>query len=126
MVSYVAALKPLGAGESVGYGRGFTATAATRVATVPIGYGDGLDRDLGGRWSVMVGGATYPLVGRVSMDAFSFEAPPWSPVGIGDEVVILGDALTAEAMATRLGTIGYEVTTRLGPRVPRVVIPVGG
>jgi alanine racemase len=125
LASYVAALKSIGGGESVGYGRGFTAPAATRIATVPIGYGDGLDRDLGGRWSVLVRGETYPLVGRVSMDAFSFEVPHGAPVRVGDEVVVLGDGLTAEAMAGRLGTIGYEVTTRLGPRVPRVLIPDG-
>lgn len=126
LASYVAAFERFDVGESVGYGRAFTASEPTNIATVPIGYGDGLDRALGGRWFGLVRGEKYTLAGRVSMDALALQVPLDGQVSVGDEVILLGrqlgGELTAEEMAEQLGTIGYEVTTRLGPRVPRVVI----
>jgi alanine racemase len=96
--------------------------AVFRDPGVPIGYGDGLDRALGGGWFGLIRGERYRLVGKVSMDALTLQVPLDSAVNIGDEVILLGGELTAEAMARQLETIGYEVTARLGPRLPRVVI----
>ncbi len=124
LVSYVAALKPMRAGDSAGYGRRFVASEDTTVATVPIGYGDGVRRGLTNNAEVLVGGVRRPLVGTVSMDnvAVQIGSPP--DVARGDEAVLIGaqgnERITAEEVAERLGTINYEVTCGLLARVPRV------
>ncbi|HUR84667.1 MAG TPA: alanine racemase [Solirubrobacteraceae bacterium] len=122
--SYVAALKPMEAGDSAGYGRRFVASAPTTVATVPIGYGDGVRRGLTNNAEVLIGGVRCPLVGTVSMDnvAVQLGSPP--AAARGDEAVLIGaqgtERITAEEVAERLGTINYEVTCGLLPRIPRV------
>jgi alanine racemase len=122
LASHVAALHECAAGASVGYGRRFVAPVATRIATVPIGYADGFSRALGGRWQALVRGRPFPLVGTVSMDAVTLAVPAGAEVEIGDKAILLGEDLTAEKMAADLGTIAYEVTARIGPRVPRVAV----
>ncbi len=123
--SYVAALKPLEPGESVGYGSTFTAREPTWIATLPIGYGDGYRRAFAGNADVLIGGARRPLAGRVSMDNVTVDVGP-DPTGFaeGDEAVLIGsdgdERLTAEALARRIDTINYEVTTALTARVTRV------
>ncbi|MDX6617870.1 MAG: alanine racemase [Gaiellales bacterium] len=121
--SRVGAVKPVAPGESVGYGRRFVARAPTHVATLPIGYGDGVRRALTNNADVLVGGVRYPLVGTVSMDnvAIDVGAPP--AVAVGDEAVLVGaqgdERIPAEEVALRLDTINYEITCGLLPRVPR-------
>ena len=118
--SWVAAVKPLAPGESVGYGRRFVAEHPTTIATVPVGYGDGWRRGLSNNGEVVIGGTRYPLVGTVSMDNVTVDLGPDTSVRTGDEVTLLGDGISAEEVARRLGTINYEVTCGISARVPRV------
>ena len=88
--SYVAAVKTARAGESAGYGRRFIADAETLIATVPIGYADGVRRDLTNNCDVLIGGRRYPLVGTVSMDNLAVDLGPHSDVRVGEEVILIG------------------------------------
>ena len=126
----VASLRP---GDAVGYGATFRAARPTRIATLPVGYGDGLLRSLSNRGAVWIRGVRHPLVGRVSMDSITVEVGA-HPVEVGDEAVLFGalpDAggdgpggrLPVEEVAERAGTIAYELLVRIGPRVPRVLLP---
>jgi alanine racemase len=118
--SYVAAVKPLAVGESVGYGRRFVAERPTTVATVPIGYGDGWRRALTNNAEVVIRGRRHPLIGTVSMDNVTIDVGPESEVGVGDDVTLIGGGISAEEVARRLDTINYEVTCGLTARVLRV------
>lgn len=124
LCSYVGAVKPVAPGESAGYGRRFIAQRATHLATVPIGYGDGVRRALTNNAEVLVGGVRLPLVGTVSMDNVTVDVGTPPRASVGDEVVLIGaqgeQRITAEEVARRLDTINYEVTCGLLPRVPRV------
>ena len=121
--SYVGAVKPMAPGESAGYGRRFVATAPTAVATLPIGYGDGVRRGLTNNADVLVGGRRRPLVGTVSMDNVAVEIGSPAAAAVGDAAVLIGaqggERITAEEVARRLDTINYEVTCGLLARVPR-------
>jgi len=121
--SWVAAVKALAPGESVGYGRRFVAREPTHVATVPIGYGDGVRRALTNNADVLVRGARLPLVGTVSMDNVTLDAGTPPAAATGDGAVLIGEQdgerITAEELARRLQTINYEVTCGLPVRVPR-------
>jgi alanine racemase len=120
LASYVAEIKPCAPGESAGYGRRFVATRETVVATVPIGYGDGVSRALTNNADLLVDGRRFPLVGTVSMDNVALDlGPEGGGVGRGDEALLIGAGLPAEEMARRLDTINYEVTCALTARVPR-------
>jgi alanine racemase len=122
LTSWVAAVKPCRAGESAGYGRRFIAERDTVLATIPIGYGDGWRRGLTNDCDVVIAGRRFPLVGTVSMDNITVDLGPAGAedVSVGDEAVLLGDGITAEEVAGRLGTINYEITCGLLPRVVRV------
>jgi alanine racemase len=121
--SYVAAVKPMAAGDSAGYGRRFVAASPTHVATLPIGYGDGVRRGLTNNADVLLGGVRRPLVGTVSMDNVTVEIGSPATAAVGDAAVLIGaqggERITAEEVAQRLGTINYEVTCGLLGRVPR-------
>jgi alanine racemase len=125
LVSYVAAVKAIGVGESAGYGRRFVAARETLLATVPIGYGDGYRRGLGNQAHALLHGRRIPLVGTVSMDNVTFDvgAAGLGPK-LGDDVVLIGaqgaEQVTAEDLAGLLGTINYEVTCGISSRVPRL------
>ena len=108
------------AGQSVGYGRAWVAERPSRVATVAIGYEDGVMRGRGGRGAVVVRGRRAPLVGRVSMDAIAVDVTEVPDVRPGDVVTLIGDGITVDELAHHFGTIGYEVLTSLGPRYARV------
>jgi alanine racemase len=116
----VAAVKPCAPGESAGYGRRFVASAATRLGVLPIGYGDGWRRALGDNADVLLDGRRHPLVGTVSMDNVTVDLGADSAVRPGAPAVLIGGEITAEEVARRLGTINYEVTCGLLPRVPRL------
>jgi alanine racemase len=122
--SYVSAVKAIAPGESAGYGRRFIATAATHTATVPIGYGDGVRRALTNNLDVLVRGVRRPLVGTVSMDNVTLDIGSPPAAAVGEPVVLIGaqgdERIPAEEIAQRLGTINYEVTCGLLPRVPRL------
>jgi alanine racemase len=123
LTSYVAAVKRARPGESVGYGRTFTAREETWIATVPIGYADGVRRALSNNCDVLVAGRRYPLVGTVSMDNITLDLGPETDVGVGEMVTLIGPAanerVTAEELARRMGTISYEVVCAISRRVPR-------
>ncbi|HXM56970.1 MAG TPA: alanine racemase [Candidatus Dormibacteraeota bacterium] len=107
------------AGESVGYGRAWVAPRASRVATVAIGYEDGVMWSRANRGSVVVCGQRAPLVGRVSMDAISVDVSDVPGVRSGDVVTLIGDGITVDEVAEWSGTISHEVLTSLGNRVTR-------
>jgi alanine racemase len=121
--SYVADVKPFEPGDSAGYGQTWRAKRATRVGVLPLGYGDGVRRGLSNNAEVLVGGERRPLVGTVSMDNVTVDLGPDSTVEPGAEAVLIGgqgeEAIRAEEVAGRLGTINYEVTCGISARVPR-------
>jgi alanine racemase len=121
--SYVAAVKRFEPGESAGYGRRWRAGEPTWVATLPIGYGDGWRRALTNNSEVLIRGRRHPSVGTVSMDNITVDLGPETNVRAGDVAVLIGsqggERILAEDVARRLGTINYEVTTGLLPRVRR-------
>ncbi len=123
LTSYVAAVKPAAPGESAGYGRRWVASDDTWLATIPIGYGDGVRRALSNNGEVLVGGRRYPLVGRVSMDNITVEVGTSDAVRCGDRVTLIGadgaERVTAEDLARRIDTINYEITCGVSARVPR-------
>lgn len=126
LVSRVVAVKGLRIGEGVGYGARFHAERPTRLAVVPAGYADGLDRRLEGRGFVLVRGKRAPIVGAVSMDMVTVDVTDIAGVSPGDDVVLLGaqgseplQRIDAREMASWIGTIPYEVLCRLGSRVKR-------
>jgi alanine racemase len=121
--SYVAAVKLATPGDSAGYGRRFTATEATLIGTLPIGYADGVRRALSDNCDVLIGGLRYPLVGTVSMDNITVDLGPDAPVRVGERARIIGadgaQRQTAEELAKRIGTINYEIVCGISARVPR-------
>jgi alanine racemase len=121
--SYVAALRDLEPGEGVSYSLTWKAERPTRVALVPIGYGDGFFRGLSNNGHVLIGGTRYPRVGNVCMDQFLVEVGRDSPVTFGEQVVLMGrqggERITAEDLAGLVGTINYEITCSLTARVKR-------
>jgi len=120
LASYVAEIKRCAPGESAGYGRRFVAREETVLATVPIGYGDGVRRALTNNADLLVAGRRFPLVGTVSMDNVALDlGADGGGIARGEEALLIGAGLPAEEMARRLGTINYEVTCGLTARVPR-------
>lgn len=119
-------VKGVAAGESVGYGRTWTAPQDTVVATIPVGYGDGYSRLLSNRGRVLIGGRSCPIVGRVCMDQVMVDVGPGSSVDVGDEVVLIGrsgaEEITVSEVADLMGTIPYEVTCLINARVARTVV----
>ena len=121
--SAVSFVKRVRAGETVSYGRTWTAPRDTWIATVPVGYGDGCSRLLSNRGRMLVGGRPYPIVGRVCMDQTMLDLGPETTVRIGDEVVLIGaggqEDITVAEVAGLMGTIPYEVTCLINRRVGR-------
>jgi alanine racemase len=128
LTSRVVAVKGLRPGERVGYGGRFEASQPMRLAVVPAGYADGLDRRLEGRGAVLLRGRRAPIVGAVSMDMLTVDVTDIEGVTPGDDVVFLGtqgvqhgQTIDAREMAAWIGTIPYEILCRLGARVERRV-----
>ncbi len=125
----VAYVKQIPAGDTVGYGRTWTAPTDRWIATIPVGYADGFSRLNSNRGRMLVGGRSYPIVGRVCMDQTMLDLGPVrpgepAPAQVGDEVVLLGnqgdEQISTDEMAELMGTISYEVTCLIGARVPRM------
>jgi alanine racemase len=121
--SNVADVKRFEAGASAGYGRSWKAPADTWVGVMPIGYGDGVRRDLSNNAEVLVAGRRYPLVGTVSMDNVTIDLGPETDVESWTLATLIGaqgsERILCEEVARRLGTINYEVTCGISARVPR-------
>jgi alanine racemase len=117
-------VKDVPAGSSISYGRTFVAPHDMRIATIPIGYADGLARPLSNCGQVLIAASRVPIVGRVCMDMTMVDVSSLPDVRLGDEAVLIGrqgdDEITADEVADLSGTISYEVLCRIGPRVPRL------
>jgi len=121
--SVVTHLRTVGVGDTVGYGATWRATEKTAVATVAIGYADGVHRARSNKGHALVRGRRAPLIGVVSMDAMTVNVSNIPGVQVGDVVTVIGqdqnDQITAEEVAEWSGTISWEVLVSLGPRVER-------
>lgn len=123
----VIAMRTLKPGQSVGYGSTWTASRSSRIATIPMGYADGLSRSLSNRGAVLVRGQRAPIVGLVSMDMTMIDVTEIEGANTGDECVVLGSqrgpkgeaTISAVELASQLGTIPWEVLTSVSRRVPR-------
>jgi alanine racemase len=120
-------LKEVAAGVGLSYGHAFHTQRPSLIATLPIGYGDGLSRNLSGRIDVLVRGVRCTQVGRITMDLSLVDVTALrGQVELGDEVVIVGrqsnEEISADDLAAKLGTINYEIVTGITHRVPRVAI----
>jgi len=125
--SEIVALRTIEAGERLGYGHTWTASSRSLIATVPIGYADGLDRKLSNLGHLLVRGRRAPIVGAVSMDLVMLDVTQHPGASIRDEAVFMGaqegplgrDAITVEQIAQQTGTVAWEVMTGISRRVPR-------
>ena len=127
--SHISFLKTVTEPTPVSYGCTYVALPGTRVATVYAGYADGVSRLLSNRGQVLVHGIRCPIIGRVCMDQFMIDVTEVPQAQVGDVVTIFGrdggDEITADDVADLIGTIGYEITCLVTPRVPRVYIQDG-
>ena len=124
LVSQVVYFKVVRAGNTVSYGATWTAGRDTRIATIPIGYGDGWPRALSSNGDVLIRGHRRPIVGRICMDQFMVDLGANGTAYNEDEVVLIGtqggEGIDAESVALAAGTIPYEILTGLNERIPRV------
>ena len=125
LTSYVSAVRSIRAGEGVSYGHRFVADSEMRVATVPLGYADGVPRALGVRGgSVLICGGHRPMLGVVTMDQLMVDISDGPDVRVGDEVVLIGSQgahrIGADDWAERMETINYEIVCGLSARVARI------
>lgn len=123
LATKVAQLRRVKAGDPVGYGAEFRAPRATRIATLPIGYDDGVPISASGRGCVLIGGRRMPIAGRVSMDFITVDVGD-APIEIGADAILFGGAqgsasLSVEEAAAAAQTIPYELLVRVGRRVQR-------
>jgi alanine racemase len=127
VLSEVVALRDVPMGSAIGYGHTWRASRPSRIATIPMGYADGLSRALSNCGAVLIAGRRAPIVGTVSMDLTMVDVTDIPDVNIRDEVVVLGgqrgrlgeDAISADEIAECIGTIAYECLTSISRRVPR-------
>lgn len=121
----VSLVKSIEASESVSYGRRFVAPKRTNIATLPVGYGDGYSRLLGGKSDVLIHGVRYPVVGTICMDMLMVDVGD-ADVAVGDKVTIVGkendQEITCWDLANRIGTIPYEVLCGFSARIPRTYV----
>ncbi len=120
-------VKKINAGESVGYGRTFTADQPTVIGVLPVGYSQGYPFSLSNCGEALFQGRRFPVVGRVSMDYVTVNfGPDFSGAKVGEVVTLLGregkEEITAETLAEKAGTIPYEIVTRLNPAIPRILL----
>ena len=111
---------------SISYGRTYFTKTATKIATVPVGYGDGYPRRLSNQAEVLIQGKRYPVVGTICMDQIMVDVGIHLTIHVGDDVVLIGtsgdESITAWDLAKKLDTIPYEILTGISERVPRVYL----
>ena len=125
--SQICQVKKIPSGRSVGYGRTYVTDKETEIAVIPAGYADGYSRRLSGNGAVYINGKRCPILGRVCMDQMMVDVTG-AEVKTGDTAVLYSDTIpeiTVDAIADRIGTIGYELLCAVGARVPRVAIKNG-
>ncbi|HTL39508.1 MAG TPA: alanine racemase [Methylomirabilota bacterium] len=124
-VTSVIQVKTLPKGTFVGYGKSFQTTRPTQLAILPVGYFDGFDRKLSNVGEVIIAGIRCKVLGRVCMNLIMVDATSAKNVKVGDKAVLIGkmgkEEITADELAEKIGTINYEVVTRINPLIPRVV-----
>lgn len=129
LYSHIVYCKTIHSGQSVSYGGLFTAQKDTRVATIPVGYGDGYPRSLSGKGYVLIHGKKAPILGKVCMDQFMVDISEIPEAMDGDKVTLLGmdgtERITAEELGELSGRFNYEFVCDLGKRIPRVYIQHG-
>lgn len=127
--SVVSQLKTIHAGDTVSYGRTFTAARDTKLALIPCGYADGFNRRLSGNWNVIINGKTAPVCGRICMDQTLVDVSDIPDVKLGDVVTVYSNGIEGGSSVTeaakRIGTINYELLCAIGTRVPRIYIENG-
>jgi alanine racemase len=121
----IASLENIGAGESVGYGRTFTATQGMRLATLPVGYFEGVDRRLSGKGFVAVHGVPCPIVGRVSMNITTIDVSAFPELTLDEPATIIsadrGIKNSVTEIAELCGTIPYEILVHIPAHLRRIV-----
>ncbi|MBS2964140.1 alanine racemase [Actinocrinis puniceicyclus] len=129
LVGRLALVKQVEAGSGISYGHTYHTARRTRLGLVPAGYADGIPRAASNRAPVWIDGVRHTIAGRVAMDQFVVDLGD-QEAGVGDEVVLFGPGErgepTAQDWAELVGTIAYEIVTRIGPRVARVYLHAGG
>ena len=124
--SLVAQIKYIGVGESVGYGQTWFATRKTKIAIIPVGYSDGYDRKLSNIGRVIINGHYANVIGRVAMNMIVTDITDIKNVKLEDEVALLGNKdglkVSADEIAKKIGTINYEVVSRISPLLPRIIV----
>ena len=122
--SFVTYVKEIGSGEEISYGGTYVTKRTTRVATIPVGYGDGYPRSLSNRGYVLICGKRAPILGRVCMDQFMVDVTDIPGVGVDTPVTLIGkdgsEKITVERLAELCGGFHYEMVCDIGKRVPRV------
>lgn len=126
LVSHLAEVKEVDRGFPVGYGRTFVTVRRTKLGVVPLGYSDGIDRKLSNCGEVLIGGRRCPMLGVVSMNMFTVDVTDVKEAAVEDEVVVIGkqgdNEITPEELAEKIGTINYEVVTRISSLLPRMIV----
>lgn len=124
--SIVAQIKYINVGESVGYGQTWFATRRTKIAIIPVGYSDGYDRKLSNIGRVIINGHYANVIGRVAMNMIVTDVTDIKNVKLEDEVALLGNKdglkVSADEIAKKIGTINYEVVSRINPLLPRIIV----
>lgn len=127
--SCIVCVKEVDAGTQVSYGGTYTAGKNMRVATIPVGYGDGYPRGLSGKGHVLICGKKAPILGRVCMDQFMVSVEAIPEAGEGTEVTLIGEdgeeRITIEELGALSGRFNYELACSLGKRIPRVYVKNG-
>lgn len=118
-------VKDLLKGANVGYGLSYKTKRPTKLAILPVGYFDGYDRKLSNQGEVLIGGKRCKVLGRVCMNLIMVDVTDVTNVKIGDTAVLIGrqgrEEITADELAKKIGTINYEVVTRINPLIPRII-----
>lgn len=127
--SRVVYLKEIPAGRAVGYGGSYIAKKPIKVATIPIGYGDGIPRSLSNKGEILIRGQRAPIIGRICMDQFMVDASEITDIQLMDEAVLVGesggDYIGVDDLSAQSGRFNYEFVCDLGKRIPRVYVENG-